>query len=123
MIVFNSSKFFFLIFIVLIVKGQEETSKHDSIDSFVSNSDILTKLKSYDELVRSLEIKLIDLELEVKEKSAEIDACLDGDRVLIVFVKVVHYSGVWYLVFAKVVQMRIVELWHQVDFYCSEPAV
>merc|ERR1711962_1458714 len=73
MIVFNSLKFFFLVFIILIVKGQEETSKHDSIDSFVSNSDILTKLKSYDELVRSLEIKLIDLELEVKKKSAEID--------------------------------------------------
>ena len=43
--------------------------------------------------------------------------------VLIVFVKVAHYSGVWYLVFAKMIQMRIVELWHQVDFYCSEPAV
>ena len=68
MIIFNSLKFFYLIFIVLIVKGQEETSNHDSIDSFVSNSDILTKLKSYDELVRSLEIKLIDLELEVKER-------------------------------------------------------
>ena len=73
MTVFNSLKFFFLFFVVLIVKGQEETSKHDSIDSFVSNSDILTKLKSYDELVRSLEIKLIDLELDVKEKSAEIE--------------------------------------------------
>ena len=43
--------------------------------------------------------------------------------VLIVFVKDAHYSGVWYLVFVKVAQMRIVELWHQVDFYCSEPAV
>ena len=64
------SKFFVSICIVIISKGHGETAHYDSIQS---NEDIINKLLSYDDLVNNLEIKLIELETKVKEKSAEIE--------------------------------------------------
>ena len=64
------SKLLLLICIVIIPKVH---GKNESYDSIAPNNYIISKLHFYDQLVGRLEEKLIDLEQEVRKKSAEID--------------------------------------------------